>query len=122
MLFKTAIKIHINHKLPTMKKQMLFLLLMSLSVLIACKKDAKKDCDTNNYGIVKITFAHPADTYWIAANSRIKIEPAGGISSDTFHCAPGSVNIQSLNKNTSEINVQVINVQTCKESVVNSPI
>jgi hypothetical protein len=84
-----------------MKKRTILLVAMSLFMFIACKKDSKKDCDVNNYGTVTINFLH---------------------TSDTLHYGPGSFTLQILNHSTSNSTVQSVDIQTCKEVVVNTSI
>jgi hypothetical protein len=81
-------------------------------VILNCKKD-KPDCETKNYGTLKVTYGLSSYRHSVVVtpsgsiSSREKIT-AIGVSSDTLHLAPGTymVNISSIDGTGAAIDSQ----------------
>jgi hypothetical protein len=95
-----------------MKKVIGFILILFAILIIDCKK-SKLDCETQNYGILKITYGlssyrHSAIvTLSGTATTREKIS-AIGLTSDTLHLKPGTylLSISSINGSGLAIDTQ----------------
>ena len=102
-------------------KKILPALLLLLSVAACTTKDAIKDCETYNYGVVHITYGGTANRHSIIANGpsasnvRDKIT-ASGVSSDTLHLSPDTwtLSISSIDANGLAISQDVKTVTTTK--------
>ncbi len=89
-------------------------------LLAACKKDKEKqDCEIKNYGTIKINLLYPSDKYTVEVNYRVKSIDTGHLS-DTMNLSPGPVVVEIFNKTKGDISSQALNIETCKEAVVNS--
>ncbi|MEP7374156.1 MAG: hypothetical protein ABI675_12250 [Chitinophagaceae bacterium] len=89
-------------------------------LVAACKKDKEKqDCEIKNYGTIKVNTLYPSDEYTIEVNYRIKTINAGHLS-DTMNVGPGAVVVEIFNKSKGDVSSQPLNIETCKEAVVNS--
>ena len=107
-------------------KQVIGFILILLAVLIFSCKKSKLDCETKNYGILKITYGlssyrHDAIvTLSGTAMSRDKIT-AIGLTSDTLHLTPGTylLSISSIDAGGSAIDTQngSSDITQCNESL-----
>ena len=95
-------------------------IVMAVCLLSACKKEKEKqDCEIKNYGTIKINLLYPSDTYRVEVNYRVKSIDAGHLS-DTLNVSPGPVVVEIFNKSKGDISSQPLNIESCKEVVVNS--
>ena len=62
---------------------------------------------------------YPSDEYSVEVNYRIKRINAGQMS-DTMNVGPGPVVVEIYNKTKGDVTSQSVNIETCKEAVVNS--
>ena len=101
-------------------KSLCHVIILAVLLLAACKKDKEKqDCEIKNYGTVKVNLLYLSDKYMIGVNSRIKSIDAGHLS-DTMNVSPGPVVVQIYNKYKGDVTSQSVNIDACKEVVVNS--
>ena len=96
-----------------MKKIIGLTLILVVISFSGCKKTTTADCETNNYGILKISYGLSTYRHSVIvtapnpSQNRNKIT-AIGINSDTLHLAPASyiLNISSINANGEAIDSQ----------------
>lgn len=94
----------------------------------SCKKDSKEtqsDCQTNNYGTLKVTYSSSSVKHSIlvtfnTGSFREKIS-AIGTTSDTVHLTPGSypISIASLNSSNEALDQQTFqsqNISQCTDT------
>jgi hypothetical protein len=95
-------------------------IILTVLLLAACKKDKEKqDCEIKNYGTIKVNLLYPSDKYTVVVNYRVKSIDAGHLS-DTLNIGPGPVVVEIFNKSKGDVSSQPLNIETCKEAVVNS--
>ena len=95
-------------------------IILAVLLLAACKKDkVKQDCEINSYGTIKINLLYTSDKYTVEVNYRVKSIDAGHLS-DTMNVSPGPVVVEIYNKSKGDVSSQSLNIETCKEAVVNS--
>ena len=95
-------------------------IILAVLLLAACKKDnEKEDCEIKSYGTIKVNLLYPSDEYSVEVNYRIKRINVGQMS-DTMKVGPGPVVVEIYNKTKGDVTSQSVNIETCKEAVVNS--
>lgn len=101
-------------------KSVCHVIVLAVFLLAACKKDKEKqDCEIKNYGTIKVNLLYPSDKYIVEVNYRVKSIEAGHLS-DTMNLSPGPVVVEIFNKTKGDVSSQSLNIETCKEAVVNS--
>lgn len=101
-------------------KSMYPVIILAVIFMAACKKEkVKPDCEINNYGTIKVNLLYPSDQYTVKVDYRIKSINAGHVS-DTMNVDPGPVVMEIYNKSKGDVTSQSVNIETCKEAIVNS--
>lgn len=103
-----------------MKTRNAYLVLATaIAIFTGCKKDnAKKDCEVNNYGTIKISFPpnSPTNSYMVMANA--SFYNTDGASILSIHCKPGAVRLKINNINQGTLSQSDLVIEACTEMAI----
>ncbi len=103
-----------------MKTRKAYLVLATaIAIFTGCKKDnAKKDCEVNNYGTIKISFPanSPTNKYMVMANNIVY--NTDGASALSIHCTPGAVTFKINNITQGTVSQNDLNIDACTDTAI----